>query len=189
MIRTRSDLSYYISQDAAINDVNPGLFWYWAHLVAGSERAHAFRYLKCLRHCEYHLNNTGILHSVLFLFYSFRKKRMGLRYGISIPDNTVGYAFRILHMFGGGFIINCRRMGNHCAVNAGVLVGNKDSQENVPDIGDYVALGPGVKVIGKVTIGTNVFVGANSVVVDDIPGDSIAVGVPARVIKGKEKRK
>jgi serine O-acetyltransferase len=56
-----------------------------------------------------------------------------------------------------------------------------------PVIGDEVALWAGAKVIGKVKVGDRVEVGANAVVIRDVPSDSLAVGVPARVMP-KRKR-
>lgn len=51
-----------------------------------------------------------------------------------------------------------------------------------PTIGNYVFVGTGAKVLGPVTIGDNSRIGANAVVMCDIPANSTAVGVPARVI-------
>lgn len=83
----------------------------------------------------------------------------------------------------GGILINAKKVGNYCGFNAGTLVGNKDSQENTATIGDYVALGPGAKIIGRVFIGDNVFIAANAVVVKDVPSNCVVGGVPAKVIK------
>ena len=58
--------------------------------------------------------------------------------------------------------------------------GNNDTR---PIIGDNVTLGVNVTIIGDVTIGNNVIIGAGSVVVKDIPDNSIAVGNPCHVIK------
>jgi serine O-acetyltransferase len=54
-----------------------------------------------------------------------------------------------------------------------------------PKIGDNVDIGTGAKVLGEITIGDNVVIGANAVVLEDVPPNSIAVGVPAR-IKSRE---
>jgi serine O-acetyltransferase len=49
-------------------------------------------------------------------------------------------------------------------------------------IGSDVEIGVGAKIIGPVTIGDRVVIGANAVVLNDVPSDAVAVGVPARVI-------
>ncbi len=56
-------------------------------------------------------------------------------------------------------------------------------KEGKPIIGDNVVLGAAVTIIGGIRIGNNVTIGAGSVVVKDIPDNSIAVGNPAKVIK------
>jgi serine O-acetyltransferase len=52
-----------------------------------------------------------------------------------------------------------------------------------PTLGDDVFLGAGAKILGAATIGDRVRVGANAVVLDDVPSDSTAVGVPARIVR------
>lgn len=41
---------------------------YLARLLVGSESAHVYRYLRCLRYCEYHYNNVGFMHEILYFF-------------------------------------------------------------------------------------------------------------------------
>jgi serine O-acetyltransferase len=55
----------------------------------------------------------------------------------------------------------------------------------VPVIGDRVYLGPGSKVIGGISLGNNVAVGANAVVVESVPDFGVAAGVPAKVVSLK----
>lgn len=52
-----------------------------------------------------------------------------------------------------------------------------------PVIGDNVKIGTGAKIIGGVTVGNNVFIGANAVVVKDVPDNCVVGGVPAKIIK------
>ena len=52
----------------------------------------------------------------------------------------------------------------------------------VPRIGGHVDVGAGAKILGAVTIGPNAKIGANSVVMQDVPPGATAVGIPARVI-------
>lgn len=62
-------------------------------------------------------------------------------------------------------------------------MGNKNLPENRPIVGDNVELTLGCKVIGGITIGNNVIVAPNSVVVKDVPDNSVVSGVPAHIIK------
>ncbi|EFK4121112.1 serine acetyltransferase [Escherichia coli] len=78
-------------------------------------------------------------------------------------------------------------IGRNCKILNGVTLDNKDTEstENQqPVVGDNVIIGTGAKILGKVVIGNNVKIGANSVVISDIAPDSVAVGIPARVTKG-----
>lgn len=186
MIKTREDLKFYIKEDAKRNRIKNNLFWYWLHLLFGTDHVHCFRYLKCLRHCEYHKNNSGFYHKILFLYYKLKKGRLGIKYSISIPENVVGYGLCIHHMSGGGgVLVNCKQIGNYCGLQTGVLIGN-NGLENLATIGDFVAFGPGAKAFGKIEIGNNVFIAANAVVTKDIEDNKIVGGLPAKVIKDRE---
>ena len=83
----------------------------------------------------------------------------------------------------GGVILNARSIGNYCSANSGVIVGNKNGQDNRASIGDHVSLNVGCKIIGKVHIGDYSIVAPNSVVVKDVPEFSVVSGIPANVIK------
>lgn len=76
-------------------------------------------------------------------------------------------------------------IGANCKILNGVTLGNKDTEIGInqqPIIGDNVVIGTGAKILGRVIVGDNVRIGANSVVINDVPSNSVAVGVPARVI-------
>lgn len=75
-------------------------------------------------------------------------------------------------------------IGERCKIFNGVTLGNKNTETGFnlqPKIGDDVVLSTGCKILGKITIGSNSIIGANSVVLIDIPENSIAVGVPAKI--------
>ncbi len=109
---------------------------------------------------------------------------LGGKYNMFITPNTCGYGLRIIHLSGGGGVhLNVKKIGNYCGFNAGVLIGNKDSQENRCEIGNHTAFGPGAKAFGKLRIGDNVFVAPNAVVTKDVPDNCIVGGVPAKIIK------
>ncbi|WP_251972479.1 serine O-acetyltransferase [Sphaerotilus microaerophilus] len=77
-------------------------------------------------------------------------------------------------------------IGRDCTIFNGVTLGNRNlirsSLGNQPHIGDKVTLSTGSKILGRICIGDNSVVGANAVVISDVPENSTVVGVPGRVI-------
>jgi len=76
-------------------------------------------------------------------------------------------------------------IGKNCKILNGVNLGNKDTEtlsNQQPIVGDNVVIGAGAKCLGDIVIGNKVTIGANSVVLDSVPDNSIAVGIPAKII-------
>ena len=156
-------------------------------LLIGSERAHVVKYLYTLRHLEYWTNRPSSLgRNTIRRCWSVRLSLLSHRYGIYIRPNIVGEGLKIPH-FAGGIIINCERMGRHCIINTGVVIGNKDKSDARPEIGDNVEFAMGCKVYGKILIGNNVRIAPNAVVFKDIPSYTAVGGNPAKVIKTYDK--
>ena len=82
-------------------------------------------------------------------------------------------------------MLNAKQIGNYCSFNSGVLIGNKDGIDNKPILKNYVSFGPSAKAFGNITIGENVFIAPGAVVTKDIEDNSIAGGIPAKIIKKK----
>ena len=186
MINNRSDLRKYLEEDFKRNLGNIDKIKYFALMVYGGDSYKAYRYLKCLRKYEYAINvqyTAPIFGKILLYYRKYRWHHLSVKYNIVLPPNVIGYGFKMAHIVGGGIIINCKSIGNYCSANAGVIVGNKGGQDKTATIGNNVTLTIGCKVIGKVTIGNNVIVAPNSVVVKDIPDDCVVSGIPAKVIK------
>ena len=78
-------------------------------------------------------------------------------------------------------------IGDNCTIYQGATLGGtgKDVGKRHPTLGNNVMIGAGAKVLGPITIGDNSKVAAGAVVLKDIPENSTAVGVPARVVRGK----
>lgn len=77
------------------------------------------------------------------------------------------------------------RVGRNCKILNGVTLGNKDTETQAnqqPILGDNVVIGSGAKILGFITVGDNVVVGANSVVVKDVPSGVTVAGVPSKII-------
>lgn len=87
--------------------------------------------------------------------------------------------------YGGiGVVIHKRAIiGRNCSIGTNVTIGGRSKHKEVPVIGNNVYLATGSKILGPVHVGDGAVIGANAVVLSDIPANSIAVGVPAKVIK------
>lgn len=98
----------------------------------------------------------------------------------------------VFHHRGIGCVVHDNAViGNNCHIFQNVIIGSKwpngICDGTSPIIGDNVMIGAGAEIIGDITIRDDVSIGANAVVLMDIPDDSIAVGVPARIIERKQK--
>ena len=101
-----------------------------------------------------------------------------------LPTPDIGPGFFLHHGF--ATIVSARRVGANCWINQQVTIGS-DASGN-PVIGDNVHVHCGAKVLGHITVGDNAVIGANAVVVKDVPPNCTVVGVPARIIRRDGKR-
>jgi serine O-acetyltransferase len=104
--------------------------------------------------------------------------------GCDLPINTkIGGGLLMPHP--NGIVIHpmCN-IGPNCLIFQQVTLGSNGSSSNggIPTLGGHVDVGAGAKILGPVTIGDNAVIGANAVVLTDVPANAAAVGIPARVI-------
>ena len=99
------------------------------------------------------------------------------------PAATIGSGLFIDHAIG-VVIGETAEIGTDVTIYQGVTLGGTalEAGKRHPTVGDRVTLGAGAKVLGPVTIGAGSRIGANAVVVRDVPPDSVVVGVPGQVI-------
>ncbi len=121
----------------------------------------------------------SFLYKVLYLFIQIIT-------GIELPcEVKVGRRFTIEH-FGGIVVSGDASFGDDVIIRNGVTVGLRHTGvRGSPIIGNRVDIGAGAKLLGPIQIGDDVAIGANAVVIKDVPANSIAVGVPARIIHKK----
>ena len=107
--------------------------------------------------------------------------------GIEIhPGAIIGRRFFIDH--GMGVVIGeTSEIGDDCMIYHGVTLGGTswDKEKRHPTLMDGVIIGAGAKILGPVTLGKNVRVGSNSVVVRSIDDNETVVGIPGRVVRKK----
>ena len=105
--------------------------------------------------------------------------------GIDIhPGAQIGEGFFIDH--GTGVVIGeTTVIGKNCSIFQNATLGGtgKDTGKRHPTLGDNVMVSAGAKVLGPFTVGDNSRIASNSVVLSEIPPDSTAVGVPAKVVR------
>lgn len=112
-----------------------------------------------------------VLHSVITILI-----------GIYLPRSaSIGPGLLIYH-FGGIWVHPNAVIGRDCTLRNNVCIGAAFGGEDAPIIGDNVEFGVGVVIVGKVHIGNNARIGANAVVLTDVPDNSTAFGVPASLL-------
>lgn len=123
------------------------------------------------------LNRSKVTKPLAFVFHKANAVVCGCVIGMNAQ---FGKRFIILHSV--GITINSAvRAGDDVTLESGVVIGAEKGKS--PKIGNNVFFGSGAKVVGGITIGDNVLVGANAVVVKDVPSFVAVGGVPAKIIR------
>ncbi|MEM9019199.1 MAG: transferase [Planctomycetota bacterium] len=114
------------------------------------------------------------------LMFKFCEMACGIKLSYNVP---VGRRVRLEHF--GGMILGARSIGNDVTLRQNTTLGvaSKADLAAKPTIEDGCDIGAGVCILGNVRIGQGSKIGANAVVTKDIPPYSVAVGIPAKVIK------
>jgi serine O-acetyltransferase len=135
-------------------------------------------------HARFIIKNR-IIRAPWTIVYCILEKLIEMMCGITIGSTaTIGRRLSIEH-HGCIVIHGASAIGNDCLIRQGVTLGNTgyDDPFGAPRIGDRVQIGAGAKILGRVTIGHDVTVGANAVVVEDVPDNMTVGGVPARPLR------
>lgn len=137
-----------------------------------------FRFLVYLRLApeKFQFLNPKIIFKLLHRKYFFK-------YGLQIPVSTkIGKGFYIGH-FSNIIISHNAVIGKNCNISSGVVIGGTNRGENkgCPTIGNNVWIGSNAVIVGKIKIGDNVLIAPNSFVNKNIPSNSIVIGNPSLV--------
>jgi serine O-acetyltransferase len=107
--------------------------------------------------------------------------------GVELPCETVIGRRLVIEHVGGIVVSGDARFGDDCVIRNGVTVGLRNRGiSGSPRIGNRVDIGAGAKLLGSIEIGDDCAIGANAVVLCDVPARSIAVGIPARILLRKD---
>ncbi len=164
----RSEIAAIRERDpAAKNNIEVALLYSGFHAVVAYRAAHA------LHQRGHSFAARAISQTARFLT------------GIEIhPGAMIGCGLFIDH--GSGVVIGeTTVIGDNCTIYQGVTLGGtgKHSGKRHPTLGSNIMIGAGAKVLGPITIGDNSKIAAGAVVLYDIPDNSTAVGIPARVVR------
>jgi serine O-acetyltransferase len=106
---------------------------------------------------------------------------------LNVSCDDVGPGLVVRH--GYSTILTAERIGANCFVHHEVTIGWDDEGARAPVLGDNVYVGTGAKILGAITIGSDVRIGANAVVLDDVPDGCTVAGVPARIVRAPQPRR
>lgn len=105
-------------------------------------------------------------------------------FGVVLPPQTVIGQGVLFSYQGLGTVIHRDAVIEEGAIiSTGVTIGGRGGRTGAPRIGANALIGTGAKVLGPVSIGKGASIGANAVVLADIPDYAVAVGVPARIVR------
>jgi serine O-acetyltransferase len=128
--------------------------------------------------------NPKILRAPFSILYRAMYRRCRNVYGIELPY-TAKLGQRVILEHQHGIVIHGNSViGDDCILRQGVTLGNKtlDRPHDAPTLGSRVNVGAGAKILGAITIGDDAGIGANAVVLQDVPAGAVAVGIPAKII-------
>ena len=126
-----------------------------------------------------------LLRSPFSILYRIAFRRCRNVYGIELPYSaTVGREVVIEHQ--GGIVVHGRTLiGDGCRIRQNCTLGIRGlgDLEAAPILGIGVDVGAGAVILGRVRLGDGSVIGANAVVLDDVPAGALAVGIPARIVQ------
>ena len=101
---------------------------------------------------------------------------------LQLGGTTIGRGLFILH--GDGTLVAAASIGENCWIGQQVVIGYSN-ETDIPTIGSNVQIHAGAKIVGKVSVGDNAVIGANSVVIANVPPGATVMGVPGRILLRK----
>lgn len=183
MIYTRKDLEQFKIADSRKKE-GANMFVKW---ITRSDDYLPLLLVKCLRKHEFYLNQKrNILNIIPHVWYWWNFRRLRIKTGIMLFPNTIDKGLSLIHP---GFrrIASFAHIGKNCTILPNVLIGRKEEGIKADVyIGDNCYISTGVTILGPVTIGNNVTIGAGAVVNKNVPDNCVVGGVPAKIIKHKE---
>jgi len=137
--------------------------------------------LRTVRDYQRARSRGGVTSAVTSKVAVLRHRFWSVVTGADIPLNACIDGGLLLPHPNGVVIHPDAQIGPNCMFFQQVTIGT-GPRPGVPRLGSHVDVGPGAKILGGVVIGDHAVIGANAVVLDDVPAGAVAVGIPARII-------
>ncbi|MBO9670825.1 MAG: serine acetyltransferase [Sphingobium sp.] len=125
-----------------------------------------------------------IVRAPLSILYRVAYRRCRNVYGIELP-HTVELGRRVVIEHQGGIVIHgACKIGDECIIRQNCTLGIRslDRLQDAPVLAERVNVGAGAVLLGAITVGEGAQIGANAVVLQDVPAGALAAGVPARIV-------
>ena len=181
MIKTKSDLKYYLKEDfknSPLIDFLPRV----KNILFSTPiniQIIQYKYLYYLRKAEYAINTKSTFKKLIYLYHL---RQLSYKTGFQIPPNTLGPGVTLFHF--GMIIINSKvRIGKNAKFQPNVVIGKKTPNGGTSIIGDNFYACAGARIYGDITIGNNVRIGPNCCLYKSVPDNCVVVGNPAVIVK------
>ncbi|NJN48602.1 MAG: serine acetyltransferase [Alkalinema sp. RL_2_19] len=168
----RADIDRYVYMDHC----------HWLMALLGRQGLWVMTQYRVSRWVHFYFH-VPLFRPVLKLFCSIWQKVIEILTGVELPNRAeIGGGLFMPHA--NGIVIHIdAKLGRNCNLGQQVTIGvGGREHRGTPQVGDRVFFGPGAKLFGPITIGNDVAIGANAVVLKDLPNQAVAVGIPAKVI-------
>jgi serine O-acetyltransferase len=135
--------------------------------------------LSAIRSYQANRDRSGILSGLRWRIAAMRWRFWSIIGGVSIPLRCqIGGGLQMPHT--NGIVINVgAKIGCNCEIFQQVTIG--EGKGGCPEVGSNVSIGPGAKILGAVKIGDGSRIGANALVVCDVPDGSLVLAAPAEI--------
>lgn len=181
MIRTKQELKACLKYERKRYGTIPK-HWRLLSCFGISESAIVWRYQTRLRLWEYHANANHKLRAQILKILC---NKFGRKYGLKISINNFDIGLKIMHL--GSILVNTNsRIGKNCSIHINTAFVATGGKTDSPILGDNCIIGIGATLVGGISIGNNVVVGAGAVVTKSFKENHITLGgVPAKIISHK----
>lgn len=149
----------------------------------GPNYAPGLKYILICRLCKFYKSKSRLI----FYFFMIWLRHLTNKYGIDISYRTnIGKGLYIGH-FGGIVVHGDSEIGENCNLSQGVTIGVlvRGKHAGVPKIGNRVFMGPGATILGGITIGDDVLIGANAIVTFDVPDHAVVASPLASIVSNR----